>query len=42
MCSVCYAQRIGLNSVKVKSSELCDNHYRDWVDEKMMGEYDYA
>lgn len=42
MCSVCYAQRIGLNSVKVKSNELCDNHYRDWVDEKMMGEYDYA
>lgn len=42
MCSVCYAQRIGLNSVKVKSSELCDNHYRDWVDEKSMGEYDYA
>lgn len=39
MCAVCYAQRIGLSSISVKSSELCDNHYRDWVDEKMMGEY---
>jgi hypothetical protein len=39
MCKVCFAQRNGLDSISVKPSELCDPHYRDWADEKMMGEY---
>lgn len=38
-CAVCFAQRMGLRQIKVKASDLCENHYRDWVDEKMMGEY---
>ena len=38
-CRVCFAQRMMINSISVNGNELCDNHYRDWVDEKSMGEW---
>jgi hypothetical protein len=38
-CKVCFAQRMSMNSISVKPDELCDNHYRDWADEKTMGEW---
>ncbi len=38
-CKVCFAQRMSLSSIAVKPNELCDNHYRDWADEKTMGEW---
>ena len=41
-CKVCFAQRMSLTSIAVKPLELCDMHYRDWADEKVMGEYEYA
>lgn len=41
-CKVCFAQRMSLNSISVNPLELCDMHYRDWSDEKSMGEYYYG
>jgi hypothetical protein len=41
-CKVCFAQRMSLTSISVIPSELCDMHYRDWSDEKSMGEYYYG
>jgi len=38
-CKVCFAQRNGINSISVTINELCEPHYRDWSDEKNMGEY---
>jgi hypothetical protein len=38
-CKVCFAQRMSITSISVKPSDLCDMHYRDWQDEKNMGEY---
>lgn len=38
-CKVCFAQRMSMTSISVTVSDLCDNHYRDWADEKSMGEW---
>jgi hypothetical protein len=41
-CKVCFAQRMSITSVSVIVNELCDSHYRNWVDEEVMGVYEYA
>jgi hypothetical protein len=38
MCSVCEMQKLGLNSCSVKVETLCDEHYFEWFEEKMMNE----
>jgi hypothetical protein len=38
-CKVCFAQRMSIGMISVIPNELCDPHYRDWSDERTMGEW---
>jgi len=38
-CKVCFAQRMSISAISININELCEPHYRDWQDEKNMGEY---
>ena len=39
MCSICYAEKNNLGMIsKGPTLDMCDEHYREWVSEKLLGE----
>jgi hypothetical protein len=40
MCAVCHANENGIRFYSVKPTELCDTHFFEWQEEKMIWELD--
>lgn len=40
MCAVCHANENGITFYSVRPTELCDTHFFEWQEEKMIWELD--
>lgn len=40
MCAVCHANENGIRFYAVRPMELCDTHFFEWQEEKMIWELD--
>jgi len=40
MCAVCHANENGIRFYSVRPTELCDTHFFEWQEEKMIWELD--
>jgi hypothetical protein len=39
MCNICFAIENKIGMIDTNVATLCDTHYRDWSEEKNLGEY---
>lgn len=40
MCNICYAQQNKISAISSNPETMCDNHYFEWVNEKVCNELD--
>lgn len=40
MCNICYAQQNKINMISSSPETMCDNHYFEWVNEKIAYDLD--